>query len=108
MIGLDLPAGDVRFTARAQAHARERHPGDFEICLTHLPRIVRAPDYVGRAPQQADGFELIGEARQERSIILVAIKLERDREGRYIVASTYRLTRRALESRLLRGFVVRT
>jgi hypothetical protein len=81
-IGLDLSAGPVHFSVRAQEHARRRHPGDFELCMKHLARIITAPDYVGQSPHQADGFELIGEARTEGAIVLVAIKVRPDARGR--------------------------
>ena len=62
---------------------------------------------LGRGPHQADGFELIGEALAAGAVILVAIKLRRDRHGRYVVASTYTIDRNKLARRLRKGFLVR-
>lgn len=107
VLPLQLEAGRVHFSARAQEHAQRRHPQDFTLCLRHLPRIVRAPDYIGQGPDEADGFELVGEARSDRAIVLVAVKVQRDEQGRYIVASTYRISRRTLLGRLDKGRLAR-
>jgi hypothetical protein len=52
-----------------------------------------------------DGFELIGEAREDQAIILIAIKINRDRAGRYIVASTYTIDRNKLQRRVRKRFL---
>ena len=109
-LGLDLAPGPVRFSVRAQGHAETRHPGQLALCLRHVGPIVAAPDYIGRGPHQADGFELIGEAREEGeegALILVAIKVRPDARGRYGVASTYTIGRDTLDRRLRKGFLVR-
>jgi len=101
--GISLNVGLVHFSVRAQQHARERHPDDFDLCLAHIERVIAAPDYVGRKPEQTDGFEMIGES--DHAIVLVAIKMRSDSAGRYIVASTYLIDRNSLERRLRKGFV---
>lgn len=106
-IGLELAPGPVHFSSRAQAHAERGHAADFALCLKYLARIVTAPDYIGQGPHQADGFELIGEARAEGAVVLVAIKLRPDRRGRYVVASTYTIDRNKLARRLRKGFLAR-
>ena len=105
VLGLNLTAADAHFSIRAQSHAQMRHPGDFELCRQYVGRIVAKPDYIGRAPDQVDGFELIGEIPHEKAIILVAIKLRVDHAGRYIIASTYPIDRNKLDRRLRKGFV---
>jgi hypothetical protein len=105
VLGSSLVAADAHFSIRAQSHSLTRHPADFELCRRYVGRIVSAPDYIGQAPGQADGFELIGEVPQEGAIILVAIKMRVDRAGRYIVASTYPIDRNKLERRLRKGFI---
>ncbi len=84
--------------------------GPFSTPITPLPGSFfhadpQNPDYIGQAPGQNDGFELIGEIPHEQAIILVAIKLRVDRAGRYIVASTYPIDRNKLERRLRKGFI---
>lgn len=105
VLGGNLAAADAHFSIRAQSHSLMRHPADFELCRRYVSQIVSTPDYIGQAPDQADGFELIGEVPQEGAIILVAIKLRTDRAGRYIVASTYPIDRNKLERRLRKGFI---
>jgi hypothetical protein len=105
VLGGSLVAADAHFSIRAQSHSLMRHPADFELCRRYVGQIVSTPDYIGQAPGQADGFELIGEIPQEDAIILVAIKLRVDRAGRYIVASTYPIDRNKLERRLRKGFI---
>ena len=95
----------VHFSVRAQAHARDRHPAEFSECLGHIGRIIGAPDYVGQGPSQPDGFELVGQANYGWHIVLVAIKLRPDAQGRYIVASTYLIDRDKLERRVRKGFL---
>ena len=104
---LELPAGAVHFSGRAQAHAWRGHPTDFELCLAAMAQVVAGPDYVGRGPHQRDGFELIGEAKLEAVLVLVAIKLRPDAHGRYLVASTYLIDRNKLARRLRKHFVSR-
>jgi len=107
LLGLDLVVATVHFSARAQEHARQRHPDHFATCLRHLAAIVATPDYVGQSPGQTDGFELIGEVLQDRAIVLIAIKINRDRTGRYIVASTYLIDRDKVERRLRKRLLKR-
>lgn len=105
VLGSSLIAADAHFSVRAQSHSQMRHPDDFELCRQYVGQIVANPDYIGQAPGQNDGFELIGEIPHEQAIILVAIKLRVDRAGRYIVASTYPIDRNKLERRLRKGFI---
>ena len=106
-LGLNLAAAIVHFSVRAQAHAEKRHPAAFSICLRNIRRIVAAPDYIGKAPDQTDGFELIGEAPRDHAIVLVAIKMRQDKAGRYAVVSTYVIDRNKLERRVRKGFLKR-
>jgi hypothetical protein len=104
-LGLNLAAGVVHFSIRAQQHAMDNHADEFALCLRHIERIVVTPDYIGQGPGQTDGFELVGEAHQDQAIILVAIKVRPDAAGRYIVASTYLIDRNKLERRIRKGFL---
>lgn len=105
VLGSSLVAANAHFSIRAQSHSLMRHPADFELCRRYIGQIVSTPNYIGQAPGQAHGFELIGEVPQESAIILVAIELRVDRAGRYIVASTYPIDRNKLERRLRKGFI---
>lgn len=107
ILGSTLATTDAHFSVRAQQHAQARHPADFDLCRRYIERIVARPDYVGQAPGQIDGFELIGEIPHEQAIILVAIKFRTDKAGRHIVASTYPIDENKLDRRLRKGFVER-
>lgn len=104
---LELMEGAVHFSRRAQAHAWERHPDDFALCLNAMREVVASPDYVGRGPHQKDGFELIGEVACGGALVLVAVKLRPDASGRYAVSSTYVIDRNKLARRLRKGFASR-
>jgi hypothetical protein len=104
-LGLELVVGVVRFSEVAQTHAFERHPNDFGICLQHLGRIISDPDFIGRGPNQTDGFELIGDVSEGNAIILVAIKLRPDKNGYYEIASTYRIDKQTIGRRIRKGFL---
>lgn len=107
-LGLNLRPGRAHFSASAQEHADDRHPADFSICIAHIHDIIRAPQWVGRHPRDGDGFTLVRTVQAGRTIILAAIKIRPDAEGRYIVASTYRLTRHDVDTRIAKGFLLAT
>ena len=105
VLGSSLTEAYAHFSVRAQSHSLMRHPDDFQLCRQYVGQIISDPNYIGQAPGQNDGFELIGEIPQEQAIILVAIKLRLDGAGRYIVASTYLIDQNKLERRLRKGFI---
>jgi hypothetical protein len=107
-LGLSLKPGIAHFSALAQEHADDKHPNDFAICMDNIARIVRAPSYVGRGPKAKDGFELIGEVKSPTSLVLIALKIEPDEKGRYIVSSAYRIDQKRLDTRIDRGYCFRT
>jgi hypothetical protein len=107
-LGIRLQAGMTVFSAKAQTHAYQRHPDDFEICLSQIAAVVRAPDFVGQGPHQNDGIELIGRSNQAKNFVLVAVKLRPDRRGNYVIASTYLVDKHKIERRLRKGYLYKT
>jgi hypothetical protein len=105
-LGLELKSGNVRFSGIAQFHAFERHPNDFELCLQHIQRITLEPNFIGRGPNQVDGFELIGKVPNHDKHILVAVKCRINSDGFYEVASTYRIDTYTVRRRLRKGFLI--
>jgi hypothetical protein len=103
-LGTALKPGAAHFSALAQEHADDRHPADFALCMGSITRIVRAPDYVGRGPNAADGFELVGVVNQGKSLVLIALKMEPDEDGRYIVASAYSIKQSRLDASVAKGY----
>ena len=107
-LGLNLAPGRAHFSASAQEHAEDRHPADYRICIANIRDVVRAPEWVGRNSRERDGFTLVRSALAGKAIILVAIKIKPDAQGRFVVASTYRLTRHDIEVRVAKGFLLAT
>nr|WP_255701491.1 PBECR2 nuclease fold domain-containing protein [Afifella sp. H1R] len=104
-----MPSGPVYLSIPAQQHAFRRHRETFPACLPFLSEIVRSPDYIGQSPHHREsGFELIGEVEDNSLIVLIAIRLQRDGDGRYLVRSFYPIDRNKLDRRLRKGFVTRT
>lgn len=103
----DLSPGSVHFSASAQEHADDRHPEDYALCVKNIAHILRAPDWVGQGPKDRDGFVMVRRISSTKAILLVAIKLKRDDQGRYVVASTYRVTQHDADMRVSKGYWLR-
>jgi hypothetical protein len=86
--GLNLKPGHAYFSASAQEHAEDRHPIEFAACIANIDRILQFPEWVERSPHQRDGFALIRRVNLGKDILLVALKIKPDEDGRYIVSST--------------------
>ena len=99
-----LPPGPVHFSASAQEHAEDRHPGDYALCIKNIESILRAPDWIGQGPKDREGFVMVRRISAAKAILLVAIKLKRDDQGRYVVASTYRVTQHDVDTRVAKRY----
>jgi hypothetical protein len=102
--GLNLKPGSAYFSASAQEHAEDRHPVEFAACVANIDRILQFPEWVERSPNQRDGFALIRRVNLGKDILLVALKIEPDEQGRYIVSSTYKVTLHDIENRVRKGY----
>lgn len=100
-LGLELEPGRVRFSARAQRHARKHHPNEFDHCLSRMHAIVAAPMFVGDDLNNPGKIELI--SRDPAGGILVALEVEVDEAGCYNVCSTYVVNHQKIETRRQRG-----
>ncbi|WP_295194425.1 hypothetical protein [uncultured Brevundimonas sp.] len=103
-MGWTLRPGLVHFSASAQEHAEDRHPADYALCIRHIGQILQAPDWVGQGPKDREGFVMVRRVAVAKAILLVAIKLKPDVQGRYVVASTYRVSQHDLEGRVAKGY----
>ena len=103
-LGLELEPGRVVLTRGAQVHAKRQHPADYEACLPHLEAVIADPLYVGD-DHRNPGIELISRVPVADLFILVAINLERDAHGRYVIASFYPVSKLKIENRKQRGFL---
>ncbi len=89
-----------------EEHAEDRHsPSKFTACVAK-PRsdLAEFPERVERSPNQRDGFALIRRVDLGRHILLVALKLIPDDEGRYIISGTYKISRHDIETRVRKGY----
>ncbi len=78
---------------------------EFAACIANIDRILQFPEWVERSPNQHDGFALIRRVNLGKDILLVALKIEPDEQGRYIVSSTYKVTPYDIENRIRKGYV---
>ncbi|WFU80762.1 hypothetical protein QA645_41190 [Bradyrhizobium sp. CIAT3101] len=101
---MELAAGDVVFSVGAQVHAERRHSKEFLLCLPYLSGIVTDPLYIGD-DHKNPGIELISRVVAADSMVLVAINLDRDEQGRYHVLSFYPVKAEKIESRRQKGFL---
>lgn len=101
---MEMVAGDVVFSVGAQVHAERHHPDAFLLCLPYLSGIVSDPLYIGD-DHKNPGIELISRVTVANTMVLVAINLEPDGQGRYHVLSFYPVTIAKIEGRRQRGFL---
>jgi hypothetical protein len=71
LLPLRLEHAVVHLSDKTIQHICERHPNDYELCLTHIEIAVSKPDYIGQEPHHPENFEvvrIVGDA-----MVLVAI-----------------------------------
>jgi len=98
-LGTELDPGEVVFYGHAQAHAERRHPKDYEACLPHVGDVISAPSYVGDDVKNPGKIELIRKIPALGAGLLVAVTLEPDDSGRYVVCSVYPISHKTIENR---------
>lgn len=104
-IGTELEPGQVVFSRAGQQHAAKRHPEEYPLCLPHLASIIADPFYIGDDLRNPGKIELIGRIAAAGSMVLIAIDIERDADGRYRIASFYRVTDEKMRKRREKGFL---
>ncbi len=105
-LGLELDPGPAILSGVASKHAEKHHPDDYAICLPHIAGILARPLYIGDDFKNRDNIELVGRIPTISSHILVAVKIVPDGEGRYRVASFYRISQQKVERRKASGHLV--
>lgn len=100
-----MPEGVVHCSVGAQIHAYKKHGEDFMVCHAYMSQVISAPDYIGRGPNQADGFEMILEAPNEGHGVLVAVLLRPSNDGIYGVKSCYPIDFASIDRRLRKNFL---
>lgn len=102
-LGLDLEPGEVVLTGGAQTHASRRHPDDYAVCLPHLASVVTSPLWIGDDLRNHGKIELVGRVPAAGIVVLAAVKISRDSDGRYHVVSFYPISEAKVQSRKSKG-----
>lgn len=102
----DLEPGELYLSRQAHWHIAKDHPEDYAMCMSALRRVGQSPGLIGQAPKHADNFELVirfRSSQQEGEYVLIAVGLERDRDGLYRVKTAYRVPERTITTRRAAG-----
>jgi hypothetical protein len=103
-LGTELEAGEVVLTRGAQRHANQRHPEDYPKCLPHLANVIANPRYIGDDYTNS-GIEIWGYVATLATMVLVAVELIPDEQGRYQTSSFYIVSEKKAQARRLKGFL---
>lgn len=102
-LGMDLEAAKVVLKRAAMVHAKKRHPHDFDVCLPYVGTITTDPLYVRDDFKNPGKIELIGRIPIAGSWALVAVDVTLDAQGRYNIASFYRISKKNVQKRRASG-----
>lgn len=105
-LGHDLEPGMVVFTGAAQLHAFRRHQTEFQKCLPHVGGTVEKPDFLGDDFKNEGKIELVARVQALGGGLLVALVIEPDEQGQYLVASCYPVSQKKIEGRRENGFLI--
>jgi len=103
VLELELEAGEVVISTAAQRHAASRHPNEYSICLPLLAGVIASPLYVGDDFRNEGKIEIVGGSVPPDGLLLIAVCIEPDGEGRYHVASFYPISRTKAQNRREKG-----
>jgi hypothetical protein len=104
-LGLELEPGQVVLTGGAQIHAMREHPIEYPICLPHLASVIIEPVYVGDDFDNPGKIEIIGFVPQISGHVLIAVGIERNKDGNFHVRSFYPVSRQKIQNRREKGFL---
>jgi hypothetical protein len=101
-LDLEIEAGNVVLSVRAEDHIKRDHPADYAVVMASLAQVGSNPGYIGQAPHHADNIEMVRRIVTDdtQSIVLVAIRLERNYYGNYNVVSAYCIREEQIAARL--------
>ncbi|OAI30226.1 hypothetical protein A1351_09465 [Methylosinus sp. R-45379] len=103
VLELELEPGVVILSRGAQRHAFRQHGEDYAKCQPHVSSIVAEPLYIGDDFKNHGKIELVGRVIAAEIIVLVAVNIERDRHGRYHIASFYPISEEKVQNRKRKG-----
>ena len=105
-LGLEMEAGEVIFSAAAQAHAYRSHSDDYPKCVPHVGLVVERPHYLGDDLNNPGKIELVSRVPALGGGLLVALTIEMDADGRYNVCSCYPIGEKKIENRRQSGHLI--
>lgn len=106
VLGIELEAGEVKFSAPAQKHALRRHPADLPRIVPHLAQIIASPTYLGDDFRNPGKIELVGRIPGAAGAALIALTVEKDEtDGYYHVCSSYFITQAELDRKRGKGIL---
>lgn len=91
LTGQRIPCGDIYQSSGLYKHVMKRHPDCIDD-LDSIPRIIAAPDYVGKNPREPQSIELV---KRLNGNIMVCIKFDVKANHLY-VASLFKTAKPSL------------
>lgn len=85
----------------------DKHPADYPACIAALATVIATPSFIGQAPGHTGNFEFMRRvARPDGRAVLVAVGLERDAAGFYLVRTSYLITAETVDNRRRAGRLI--
>lgn len=97
--GTNLPNIEIYCSSGLSVHLVKRNHKNCLQYIDEIPKIINAPDYVGKNPKEPNSIELVKKFSEN---ILVAVKLD-VKENYLYIASLYDISQSKIERRLYSG-----
>ncbi len=94
----DLPCGAIYQSRGLETHVNRHHASEIEL-ISHIPTVIKNPEYIGKHPTEPNSIELI---KQIDKNVMVCIKLDIKEDYLY-VASVFSISSGKLNNRLNSG-----
>ncbi len=104
VIDINLDAKPVILSKQAEKHIIEKHPEDFDLCMSHLKNGIENPDYAGVNPNHPNNFQII-ERTLDNKHLLIAVSQKPDSKGRYRIRTCYQLREEKAQNIISKQYV---
>jgi|TARA_R100000501_G_C2610462_1_gene105199 hypothetical protein len=105
-LGMEVDAGDVKFSAAAQQHAHRRHEHDIPLIIPHLSQVLNDPLYIGDDHRNPGKIEFVRAIPGTGKSALIAVTVEKDEsDGYYHVCSSYLITQSEVDKKRHKGIL---
>jgi hypothetical protein len=104
-LGIELDAGDVKFSAPAQRHAYRGHPEDVPLIIPHLSQVISDPMYMGDDLKNPGKIELVRLIAGAGKFALVAVTVAKSEDGYYHVCSAYLISQSEVDRKRDKGIL---